>query len=413
MKNKLIASLIGICLSAASVIASEKIPESYTRWLNVLKEEMLNRGISQKTIDEAFAKNYYHPKHAVVKKDRNQTEFVLKNSAYLHRVVAPIRVKQGHEKYVALMQKYPEGVLGVPLHYLVAFWGIETNFGMNKGGFSAIESLTILSYDKRRPKFFREELYNALKIIDAGHISVSEMEGSWAGAMGHFQFMPSTFQSYALDADGNGKIDIWHNFDDALLSAANYLSSIGWKTDEPWGMPVELPWKFDYSQTGRNDTKTIKEWKKLGVQIKGLKDDVEGAIIVPEGYRGKAYLILDNFHIIMKWNRSENYALAVGLLADKIKNNQTAEIKINTNLYPLTKQEILKIQKFINQRKIIKIDEDGALGAHTKKAVQKLQQKFKLPADGYPDYRLLKDIDNFSKNGYYPPLPSQKLHRGK
>jgi membrane-bound lytic murein transglycosylase B len=239
------------------------------------------------------------------------------------------------------------------------------------------------------------------------------MEGSWAGAMGHFQFMPSTFQSYALDADGNGKIDIWHNFDDALLSAANYLSSIGWKTDEPWGMPVELPWKFDYSQTGRNDTKTIKEWKKLGVQIKGLKDDVEGAIIVPEGYRGKAYLILDNFHIIMKWNRSENYALAVGLLADKIKNNQTAEIKINTNLYPLTKQEILKIQKFINQRKIIKIDEDGALGAHTKKAVQKLQQKFKLPADGYPDYRLLKDIDNFSKNGYYPPLPSRKLHRGK
>lgn len=411
--NKIITALTGLILSACSVTAAEVPPQEYTIWLNNLKKEMATRGISQKTLDQAFAKNYYHPKHEVIKKDRNQTEFVLTTSEYLERVVAPTRVKQGQEKYKILKQKYPHGISGVPIEYLTAFWGIETNFGTNKGGYNAIEALTILSYDKRRPKFFREELYNALKIIDEGHIQVETMESSWAGAMGHFQFMPSTFKAYALDADGDHKIDIWHNFDDAVTSAANYLSQMGWKSDEPWGAPVNLSWDFDYSQTGRHHSKTIKEWKQLGVEIEGINEDIKGAIIVPEGYRSQAYFIGDNFHIIMKWNKSENYALAVGLLADRVKQTQK-QAKLQKNaFYRLTRDDIKKIQQVINQQKIAAIEVDGYLGSQTKSAIQRLQQKFKLPADGYPDYRLLKNISEFPQKGYNPPIPSRKLHRGK
>ena len=412
-KTKVLTAFIGLCLSACSVTAAETPPIEYTRWLNTLKKEMAERGISQKTLDEAFAKNYYHPQHEVVKKDRNQTEFVLTTSGYLERVVAPLRVKQGQEKYKSLKQKYPHGISGVPIEYLTAFWGIETNFGTNKGGFNAIEALTVLSYDKRRPKFFREELYNALKIIDEGHIQVNTMESSWAGAMGHFQFMPSTFKAYALDADGDGKINIWNNFDDAVKSAANYLAKMGWKKDEPWGTPVNLSWNFDYSQTGRHHLKTVKEWQQLGADIKGINENIKGAIIVPEGYRGQAYFICDNFHIIMKWNKSENYALAVGLLADRVKKTQEQPKLQKNNFYRLTRDDIRTIQKFINQQKIASIDADGYLGSQTKSAIQKLQQKFKLPADGYPDYKLLKNISDFPQKGYYPSVPSRKLHRGK
>lgn len=411
-KNNFFKIILIILLSACSVTASEKIPpKEYTQWLSELKKEMASRGISQKTLDSAFAKNYYHPKHDVVKKDRNQTEFVLKTSEYLHRVVSQTRIKQGQKHYQKLLKKYPQGVFGVPLHYLVAFWGIETNFGMYKGGYNAIEALTVLSYDTRRPKFFRKELYHALKILDEEHIDLAHMESSWAGAMGHFQFMPSTFASYGVDSDNDGKIRIWDNFDDAIASAGNYLSKIGWKEEEPWGMPIEVSWDFDYSLTGRHHHKTVKEWKETGVIVSGAKDDWRGSVIVPEGHRGQAYLIFDNFHIIMQWNKSENYALAVGLLADSIKQGKKSLTIKQADSYRLTRDDIKKVQQFAKQKKLADIEVDGALGGKTRRAVQKIQKKFHLPADGYPDYRLLKDIQNYSKNGWYPPIPTQKLHR--
>ena len=410
-KINLFLIIIGFSFSVFNAVAASSLqPKEYVDWLNVLKKEMIERGISEQTVQQAFAKDYYHPRHQVVQKDRSQTEFVLKTSNYLKRVVSPLRIKQGQKHYQQLKKQYPHGLLNVPLHYLVAFWGIETNFGMHKGGYPAIEALTVLSYDKRRARFFREELYNALKILDEKHISLDKMESSWAGAMGHFQFMPSTFNHYGKDADNDGQKDIWHNFNDAVLSAANYLTSIGWKKDEPWGMPVELSWNFDYSQTGRHRQKSVKEWKKLGVVIENAKDEWQGAVIVPEGHRGQAYLILSNFHIIMQWNKSENYALAVGLLADCIKQGKKALIIKQANNYTLTRDDVKKIQHFANRQKLAHVDEDGALGSKTKEAIQKVQQKFKLPPDGYPDYRLLQDIKNFPQNGYHPPVPTEKLH---
>ena len=385
-------------------------PQEYMTWLETLKQEMIERGISKQTIEKAFAKNYYHPRHQVIKSDRGQTEFILSPSKYLRRMVAPLRIRQGQKHYQQLHQQYPQGLLNVPLHYLIAFWGAETNFGQYKGDYAAIEALTVLSYDRRRSEFFREELYQALKILDEKHIPFEKMKSSWAGAMGHFQFMPSTFNHYGKDANKDHKINIWSDFDDAVLSAANYLTSIGWKKDEPWGMPVELSWDFDFSQTGRHHNKSVREWKELGVMVSGAKDNWRGAIVVPEGYRGQAYLVLYNFYIIMQWNKSENYALAVGLLADCIKQgNKSLNIKQAEN-YPLTRDDVKKIQHFAKQQKLADIEEDGALGSKTKTAIQKIQQKFKLPADGYPDYRLLQNIKNFSQNGYYPPVPVKKLH---
>lgn len=406
--------IISFLLSSSHVVLANNVPPTeYTTWLNNLKEEMQDRGISKATIESAFSKNYYHKKHNVIKQDRNQNEFILTTSDYLKRVITEARVKKGRDFYKKLSKRYPNGVKGVPLHYLIAFWGIETNFGAYQGGFNAIEALTILSYDTRRPKFFREELYNVLKIIDEGHITIDKIESSWAGALGNFQFMPSTFNNYAVDANNDGKIDIWNNFDDAITSAGNYLSQIGWIEKEKWGTPVDVSWNFDYKNSGRNLKKTIKEWKRLGVNIKGFDENTEASLIFPEGYRGQGYLIFSNFHVIMQWNKSENYALAVGLLADRIKNGKLSYTVPMARNYKLTSVDIKKIQQFINKQKIANIKIDGYLGSQTRGAIQILQKRFKLPADGYPNYALLEKIKRFSQIGYIPSIPSTRVHKDK
>lgn len=413
-KSKTLSILSGIMLTACSVVAADTPPAAYNEWLSRLKQEMAERGISQPTLDAAFAKNYYHPHHNAVKQDRRQNEFVLLPSAYLRRVVSQPRLAKGQKLFREMRDKYPSGVSGVPLHYLLAFWGIETNYGTNKGGYNAIEALTVLSYDRRRSSFFREELYHALKIIDNGNISVAEMESSWAGALGHFQFMPSTFNAYGVDADGNGKIDIWNDFPDAVASAANYLSKMGWKSNEPWGVPVTLNWDFDYALSGRHLKKQVSEWRKLGVSVPAeMSGKTSASLLLPEGRRGQAYLVFDNFNIIMCWNRSENYALAVGLLADGLKTGKAPAISEEGRLFRPTADDIKSVQEFINRQQIDKIDADGRLGSATRRAVQKLQQKFRMPADGYPDEGLLDKIRDFSANGYEPPIPSRKLHRDK
>ena len=307
---------------------------------------------------------------------------------------------------------------GVQPHYIVAFWAVETNFGQNFGGFQVIDVLTTLSYDKRRPKFFKEELYQALKIIDTWHIDHTKMQGSWAGAMGHFQFMPSTFNAYAVDYNNDNTIDIWHSFEDAAASAANYLSSIGWNKNQEWGQEVSLPWNFDFSQSGRGKIKTIKEWKKLGIKTKGnkklsLPDELKAAIIVPEGKKGKAYLVLNNFNKIMKWNRSENYALAIGILADYIRTGKTWKESQPNSALRLRTDDILLIQAFINRFGGTKVDEDGMLGNKTREAIKKVQKKARLPQDGYPDAVLLNKINNYNPDiGFAVPVPERKLHKG-
>ena len=257
--------------SAVTTKAEEKVtpPKEWQTWLDNLKREMLARGISQQTIDEAYkGKNYYHKAPAVVKQDKQQVEFVLTTCAYVNRLVNKERVNEARKQYKMLHKKYKdiEDKYSVPFTYITAFWGVETNFGQNKGKHHLIDSLTNLSYRNRRADFFKNELYNVLKIMEKTKLKEAKMLGSWAGAMGHFQFMPSTYNAYAVDYDGDKVPDIWDSLPDALASAENYLTGLGWKKDEPWGTRVRLPWNFEFKDSGRKNMKTVAEWKKLGVQ---------------------------------------------------------------------------------------------------------------------------------------------------
>lgn len=419
---KFISFAAALCISASVSAADKKAeaPEEYLHWLDNLKNEMLERGISKKTIKKVYKhNNYYHPNPEVVKIDRKQIEFALTSTEYLNRVVNKKRVEAAQQKYRELypLFKDMEKKYGVPVNYLIAFWGVETNFGQNFGNYQVMDVLTTLSYDTRRPKFFKEELYQALKIVDKWEIDPVQMEGSWAGAMGHFQFMPSTFNAYAVDYNVDGKIDIWHSFEDAIASAANYLSSAGWVRGEPWGMEVSLPWNFDYALSGRNVVKTVEEWEKLGIRTSDnkklkLAKNLKASVIVPEGKKGQAYLILDNFRVIMKWNRSENYALAIGILADYIKSGRKwQEIKLNPAVR-LKTDDILKIQSFINKLGWFQLDEDGQLGQKTREAVKKVQKEAKMPQDGYPDYQLLQKINRYNPAiGFTVPVQPRKLHK--
>lgn len=423
LQKPLLALCLGLSLGVAACSTSANVtsfaPPEYLQWLEGLKAEMRQKGISQATLDKVYAQDYYHPAPEVVKIDRRQAEFVLASTDYINRIVNKRRVDEGRKHYAELkpLLAQIEEKYGVQGSYLIAFWGVETNFGSNFGGFNTIAALTNLSYDTRRPKFFRAQLYEALKIVDNWNVDYTRMQGSWAGAMGHFQFMPSTFNAYAVDFNQDGQIDIWHSFEDAAASAANYLSSIGWRKDEPWGIEVSLPWNFDFSQTGRNKTKTIKEWRKLGVKTKDNKEiklsgKLSGAIIVPEGKKGSAYLVLNNFNKIMQWNRSENYALAVGQLADYITSDKPWKAAYQNPATRLRTDDIILIQSFINKLGWGRLEEDGQLGSQTREAVKQVQKAAKLPADGYPDYTLLQKINRYNpKIGFAIPVPERKLHK--
>jgi membrane-bound lytic murein transglycosylase B len=271
-----------------------------------------------------------------------------------------------------------------------------------------------MSYDKRRPKFFRKELYNALKIIDDWDVDFTKMQGSWAGAMGHFQFMPSTFNAYAVDFNEDGKIDIWSDFEDAAGSAANYLTTIGWNKQIPWGMQVKLPWNFDYNLTGYNVVKTLAEWEKIGVNPLNkitISKDIKASVVIPDGKKGQAYMVFPNFKRIMIWNRSENYALAVSKLADYVANSgkKYAPIK-SDNRYALTNEDVKKVQEFANKVLKTNLKEDGILGSKTRKAVKILQKKAKMIQDGYPDYQLLLKIERYNpKIGFAVPVQPIKV----
>lgn len=421
-KSFMVLSLITLCSTTvwASNNLNVEAPREYLEWLENLKSEMIEKGISKKTIKKVYAQNYYHEPKAVVH-DRKQLEFVLTSDKYINRVVNKLRTEKAQEYYVKLkpLWKRLEEKYALPAEYVVAFWGIETNFGSNFGGHNVIDALTEMSYDKRRSNFFKKELYNALKIIDNYDIDFTQMQGSWAGAMGHFQFMPSTFNAYAVDFDDDKKIDIWNSFDDAAASAANYLTTIGWKKDIPWGMRVILPWNFDYKLTGRHKNIMVKTLNKIGVRtVNGKKiklaPELKVSIITPEGKNGNAYLITDNFYKIMHWNRSENYALAVGILADYIKSGKKWQKLTQGKVQKVKTDDVLKIQSFINKLGWLKLDEDGQLGTKTRDAIKKVQKKALLQQDGYPDYQLIRKIKNYDdKKGFAIPVPERKLHKAK
>lgn len=295
---------------------------SFDAWLTAFRTEAKLKGISDNTLDLAF--KGVEPISRVIELDRNQPETKLTFDEYLARVVNSTKIEKGREKLKQnkemldkIYQKF-----GVQPRFIVALWGIETDFGRLTGGFRVIDALATLAFDGRRSSYFRGELLNALTIIEQGHISADDMKGSWAGAMGQTQFMPSTFLGFATDFTGDGKKDLWNESADALASGANYLSKSGWDGKMTWGREVRLPKDFSPGLIGADAVKTIAEWQALGVtRVNGRKlpgRDSKGYIVQLDGEKHRAFLVYNNYKAIMKWNRSDNFATTVGILADSI-----------------------------------------------------------------------------------------------
>ncbi|KIH75895.1 membrane-bound lytic murein transglycosylase B [Geoalkalibacter ferrihydriticus] len=313
----MVVAFICFMLLGFSQIASA---DEFSAWLQGFRDEASAAGISADLLEEAFAD--LEPLERVIELDRRQPEFVQPFHEYLERRVTDARVAEGREmmaRHAASLNRVAEQY-GVQPRFIVALWGLESNYGRHTGSFSVIQSLATLAYEGRRGAFFRNELLHALKIVDAGHIPLARMTGSWAGAMGQAQFMPSTFSNFAVDGDGDGRIDIWHSIPDVFASAANYLSRHGWQDDQTWGRPVRLPRGFDADLAGLDKRARLSQWQQLGVRrLDGRAlptRDLQASLIIPEGVDGPAYLVYDNFRVLLRWNRSNVFAVSVGTLAD-------------------------------------------------------------------------------------------------
>jgi membrane-bound lytic murein transglycosylase B len=315
-------SIVCVIFGAIWLSASAGHAGEFQSWLAALKTEAASKGISQQTLDAAFRN--VKPIPRVIELDRKQPEFTLTFEQYMQRVTPQSRVNKGRKRFSENKQILAEvsKKYGVQPQFLVAFWGIETDFGRVTGGFHVIPALATLAFDGRRSKFFRRELHLALRILEDGHITAANMVGSWAGAMGQPQFMPSSFVGYAVDHDNDGRKDIWTTKPDVFASAANYLSRYGWRGDERWGREVQLPNGFDLALKGLKTRKKIQEWAALGVVKKDGAplpvSDLEASLILPAKEGGPAFLVYKNYRVILKWNRSHYFAMAVGHLADRI-----------------------------------------------------------------------------------------------
>lgn len=309
-------------LVAAAVLPAAAEDNAFSSWLDRLRAEALERGIAPAVLDEALGR--VQPIPRIIELDRKQPEFTLTYQEYLDRVVPPARVETGRERLRenrVLLERIAAKYRVQP-RFVVALWGIETDFGRLTGSFKVVDALVTLAYDGRRSEYFRRELMDALTILDEGHISNENMVGSWAGAMGQNQFMPSSFRRYAVDFDGNGRRDIWTSKDDVLASAANYLASNGWRSGQTWGREVRLPAGIDPALAEQKARKPLAEWQALGVRRADGGDlptqELEAMLVLPAGKGGPAYLVYANFETILKWNRSTFFGLAVGRLADQI-----------------------------------------------------------------------------------------------
>ena len=297
--------------------------EDFDIWLREFAQEAVDKGLSVPTVEQALSG--VRPIEQVLRLDRKQPESTITFDQYRQNVVTPTRVKKGKELYNknrALLDRI-SNESGVPPQYIIALWGIETSYGENTGNFNVIPALATLAYDGRRSGYFKGELINALKILDQGHISLAQMKGSWAGAMGQNQFMPSSFLSYSADGDGDGKRDIWNSLPDVFASSARYLNEGGWRADQKWGREVSLPTSIPESFTGIENSRFVSEWKEMGVFLASgqpipVTERTKAAIILPDGPDGPAFLVYDNYRVIMKWNKSLYFATSVGLLADRI-----------------------------------------------------------------------------------------------
>jgi lytic murein transglycosylase len=369
--------------------------QQFARWVADFSADARANGIDEATLQEAFANVRFLPR--VIELDRAQPEFNRTVWAYLDSAVSSQRIARGQEK-LRLLQAQVDPIAaryGVPTEVLFAFWGVESNFGSNLGDISTIDALATLAYEGRRGTWARTELMAALKILQNHDIARTRMLGSWAGAMGQTQFMPSVFLAYAVDGDGDGRRDLWDSFADVMASSANFVSKSGWQPGETWGVEVRLPSGFDYERADPSVRQSASEWASLGVQAvdgAALPPLASSSVLLPAGARGPAFLVGNNFRTILKYNNSTSYALAVGLLAQQLKGAAPVQASWPCELLTLSRSQMQTLQTLLNAQGFNTGTPDGQLGPATQAGIRQYQRSRGLAADGYPSLELLQGL---------------------
>ncbi|MET1412779.1 lytic murein transglycosylase [Roseibium sp. HPY-6] len=386
-----------LALGLSATLTPVQADPGFDRFVRDFWPKAQAAGITSQTYNSVF--KGMTPDDDTLRLMSKQSEFVKPIWDYLDSAVSETRVEKGRE----LLQEYSvvlrqiEAKYGVDREAVLAIWGMETNYGGYMGRHNVIQALATLAYAApRRKKFWNKELVTALAIVQAGHVRFEDMEGSWAGAMGHTQFMPSSWKAYAADYNGDGRRDIWTSIPDALASTANYLKKHGWQTGKTWGYEVRLPTGFDYHLADGDKTLTLGQWSKYGIQRsngKGFPRPSDKAILVlPAGANGPAFLMLRNFYVIKRYNNATAYALAVGHLSDRLIGGGPLAGDWSRDHLPLSRSERVELQNYLNRLGFSVGAADGKIGPATRRGIRAYQSSRGLVPDGYPSVVLLAHL---------------------
>lgn len=365
---------------------------AFDRWIRGFRGRALAQGISARVFDAAFQNARYTPD--VIIKDRNQTEFKSNIWDYLDNAAAPPKVEEGQQ---ALRRHNPtlqriEQRYGVDKEVVAAVWGLESRYGTRMGTYPMIDALATLAFDGRRGSFFEKQLITALKIVQSGDVTLRDFQGSWAGAMGHTQFIPTSYMAYAVDFDGDGKRDVWSSDPgDALASTAAYLRRFGWITGQPWGVEVRVP--RGLGSTGGQ--RMPSQWAQLGVvgvDGRPVRDYGSASLLMPAGRNGAAFLVFKNFSVIKRYNNSDAYALGVGHLSDRLKGGPPIQGPWPRGYEPLSFNEKMELQSLLKSRGYALEKIDGLIGPNTRTAIADFQRSAGMRPDGNPSQDVLKQL---------------------
>ncbi len=372
------------------------INADFADWIKAFRTRALRQEISPATFDAAFAGIGYNS--TVVERDRNQSEFSKALWDYLDTAVSDARIRNGRsavERNAQLLARI-EQTYGVDQEIIVAIWGLESAYGAVRGSTNTIEAMATLAYDTRRGDFFEEQLIAALKILQSGDTAPRNMVGSWAGAMGHTQFIPTSFLDYAVDGNGDGRRDIWGDDPtDALASTGNYLRSFGWTLGQPWGVEVKLPSGFDYATARRENTRLPSQWAADGItDMNGnaVPDHAAASILLPGGHEGAAFMIFPNFEVLESYNTADAYVIGVGHLADRIAGGGAIQAIWPRSDGALTGPERRELQERLTRAGFDTVKVDGRIGPLTINAIRNYQLANGLVPDGYASVRLLNRL---------------------
>ena len=373
--------------------AEAPVAASFEAWRDSFRRTALAKGISGDVFDAAF--RGVKPNAEVIRLDAYQPEFTKPIWEYLDSAVSADRVSNGRAnfaKYQATLSRV-EATYGVDAEVVAAIWGMETNYGTFRGGMSVIQSLATLAYDSRRRTFGEDELIAALRILQAGDVTPAQMNGSWAGAMGHTQFIPTSYLAYAQDFNGDGKRNIWSDDPtDALASTANYLKKFGWTQGQPWGVEVKLPAGFNFRNVDQDLRRPVARWAELGVtQLDGspVPNFGDAALLAPAGADGPIFAIFNNFRVIKRYNNATSYAMGVGHLADRIGGAGPFKASWPRDAATLSRQQKMELQERLTAQGFDTQGADGNIGPNTISAIRAFQQARGLTPDGYATASLL------------------------